>query len=781
MSLRSPKSCFPFWYILLTASLLCADLQGQNVSRAVKPSLVNIPRSSSTLLTGTPQRPIHERFATFRAGEFQSVLLLQNIRPDVSITVTPSLIVGSGEFSMDPVNVQPQSATTVDIGAFLQAHGLTDKMGTAVIRYTFSPYEALNGFVLSSDVSDRLYVNSYAQSPEEYWQGTSYDATLWAPDPDTQGSISIINTTQKQQTVHVTFQVKGRSEEQAPITIPARHTQTLNISNLVARSRETGVGIHVEYSEYPGDIVAEGHLVNQRTGFEKYIHFLDKTLRYPTGTVRAQTLLLGQQPAEDGFPAHISFRSVAVVHNIDSAPVQVTPTLRYERAGSPQTVTLKLVSLGVGETSIIDLSEQQKAGLIPADFRQGSLKLDPGTDHASIVAELSNFDERTGGYTIGPLFSAYPSRGTQSIWRTDGNFQTTIMVENTAAQDDAVVLRVFSNSGTYTKTFPISGGNLLKIDLKQLQQENVRGDNGSTLPGTYGLLSVTGKHGHLSKLSFDKLIHSTTDSDYVGDPGGYCDDIQSVSLFLEGNENPFQVWEEWDWYDGTVEQFQATGTSSGNTQLMQITNNQSGDTANLIPIDGQSHTVAFFGQPVLVQDCPACSADDQTPAGEATVPPCANPANFTQTSCTDIGNGTLEFTYTWGSSTGSLSDVVDSGCTMGEIVMYPGNANPFQPPSPPWPKNSPFTNPTVRDVTGGAGSLIDDHQMPSLLFVTPFSQSDFTATQNYRYRCACGPNANQYVPVLGPLSIVRSISQNSDKSWKFTVTKSGCTATLSPI
>ena len=373
---RSPCS----W--ILFCSLVVISFGGVNVVAQANPaavphSSINVPFNHASLPEGAPQHPVHERFATFRAGQFNSVFLLQNFRSDATVTITPLLILQQGEVSLDPVTLQPHSASTVDINAFLRAHGLSDTFGTAVMRYTFSPYDGVSGVVLSSDEVHHLYVNSYAQSPEEYWQGTSYDAALWAPDEDTTGSISIINTSDETRTVHLTFLVKGHVEEQPALTIPARHTQIVNIDDLVSRSRETGAGIHVEYSEYPGTVLVEGHLINQKNGFEKYIHFLDKTLRYPNGAVRTQFLLVGQQPTEDGFPSGISFRSVAVVRNIDPAEVQVTPTLKYQANGLPKSVTLRPIRLGVGESRVIDLSKAQRAGLIPADFHQGSLKLEP--------------------------------------------------------------------------------------------------------------------------------------------------------------------------------------------------------------------------------------------------------------------------------------------------------------------------------------------------------------------------------------------------------------------
>lgn len=668
---RSPSPFVSLFFMVAIIFLTCGYVAAQNTSTGVPHSSINVPFIHASVPVGAPPRAIHERFATFRAGQFNSVFLLQNFRSDATVTITPVLMLQKGEVSLDPVTLQPHSTSTVDINAFLRAHGLSDTFGTAVMRYTFSPYDGVSGVVLSADEVHHLYVNSYAQSPEEYWQGTSYDATLWAPDEDTKGTISIINTSDEERTVHLTFLVKGHAEEQPYITIPSRHTHTLNINDLVARSRETGAGIHVEYSEYPGTILLEGHLINERTGFEKYIHFLDKTLHYPNGTVRTQFLLLGQQAAEDGFPSGISFRSVAVVRNIDPAPVQVTPTLKYARNGVPANVTLPRLKLDVGESRVLDLSKAQRAGLIPADFHQGSLKLDPNSDHASIVAELFDFNDQTGGYTIGPMFFAYPGRATQSVWRTDGSFQTTIMVENTADKDDAVTVQLFSDSGTYSKTFPIAAGNLLKINLKQLQQESVPDDNGNALTETYGAVSVAGKNGHLSKLSVDKLIHNDIDSDYVGLPSGpgSCVGMTDAWLFLSGSQSPYSVWEEEDWSDGTIEDFQVSGTWSNNTSALQIYGTPSGDMANTFPWGTTTNTIAFFGPVVSRMDCPACSVDDYTPSGLVNVPPmptlACSPASLTRaqsSTCTVTASGTATYSG-WKFTAGGHT--VSSGTTAG--------------------------------------------------------------------------------------------------------------------
>jgi hypothetical protein len=149
---------------------------------------------------------------------------------------------------------------------------------------------------------------------------------------------------------------------------------------------------------------------------------------------------------------------------------------------------------------------------------------------------------------------------------------------------------------------------------------------------------------------------------------------------------------------------------------------------------------------------------------------CAVPTNLHYTSCSDNGNGDLHFNYAFSSSTGNLADL--SSCTVGENVTYPGSQNPFPFPSPPFPPDA-YTNPTIGDGSATSGSFTDDHFLtPSTTFVKPYSASSFTATQYYRYKCSCA-NGGNYVNIAGPNYIVRSVSQNVNGSWKFSVTKSG--------
>jgi hypothetical protein len=167
--------------------------------------------------------------------------------------------------------------------------------------------------------------------------------------------------------------------------------------------------------------------------------------------------------------------------------------------------------------------------------------------------------------------------------------------------------------------------------------------------------------------------------------------------------------------------------------------------------------------------------------------PCGIPTNFRQTSWSATG-GTLNFEYTWDSSTGNLADL--RGCKLGEYVLY--RADELSSASPPFPWiTSQYRNPTEsypRD--GPDGSFPDSHATPSDPatptvtnpngFVKPYSTKSITATQWYRFTCPCY-NGGNFVNLLGPLEIVRSVDTNSDGTWHFVITKSGVSARIDAL
>ena len=99
-------------------------------------------------------------------------------------------------------------------------------------------------------------------------------------------------------------------------------------------------------------------------------------------------------------------------------------------------------------------------------------------------------------------------------------------------------------------------------------------------------------------------------------------------------------------------------------------------------------------------------------------------------------------------------------------------------PNPPWVQSN--QNPGISPnpgIPGQNGSLPDDH-LPGT-FGSSKAEATFTATQYYRYSCTCNNSSN--VNLAGPISITRSVSQNPNGTWKYTITKSGVSASINPL
>lgn len=148
------------------------------------------------------------------------------------------------------------------------------------------------------------------------------------------------------------------------------------------------------------------------------------------------------------------------------------------------------------------------------------------------------------------------------------------------------------------------------------------------------------------------------------------------------------------------------------------------------------------------------------------------PVNFHQVVGEVREGGRLHFEYEWESSTGNTSDL--NNCIVQEVVTYQGG-NPFEVPSPPF-SWQPLDNPFYGMLHNGTDGGLEDNNIP-FNFVKPYRAATVRATQRFRYKCGTGRINN----FPGSYAITRSISQNANGSWKYTITKAGLTAEKNPL
>jgi len=155
------------------------------------------------------------------------------------------------------------------------------------------------------------------------------------------------------------------------------------------------------------------------------------------------------------------------------------------------------------------------------------------------------------------------------------------------------------------------------------------------------------------------------------------------------------------------------------------------------------------------------------------------PVNYTQNGPgVAKPGGVLHFNYTWASTSGNLADL--SQCKVGENVTYPGTANPYLWPSPPYQPSSPriSPNPTVNWVAATAGKGQDNHYHNT--FLTPYVANAFNASQEYRYQCRNLDTLN--FPGWSGIAIARTVADSTGRGcWGYTVTKSGASASVNPL
>jgi hypothetical protein len=151
----------------------------------------------------------------------------------------------------------------------------------------------------------------------------------------------------------------------------------------------------------------------------------------------------------------------------------------------------------------------------------------------------------------------------------------------------------------------------------------------------------------------------------------------------------------------------------------------------------------------------------------ASTAPCPIPINFRlDTSYGNAVTGDLYIKYLWNSSTGNQPDL--SNVDIGELVNYPGTADPYTWPSPPWGTvNSQNPHPETYTGAGSNPGFTDTHYAKT--FLKPYQAGGFTATQVYRYRTPC-VNGGKWVIMTKGIQIVRSVTQNPDGTWQYKIT-----------
>lgn len=479
-----------------------------------------------------------------------------------------------------------------------------------------------------------------------------------------------------------------------------------------------------------------------------------------------------------------------VLKNTSDVPVSARPRFLSAAGEQGQPVELPPVTLRPGQIVAVDLSAVREAAASRTDFDSVSVQvLNSGAPGSLIGAAYSTDRESQLTHDVPLRDSGKIRNATGSYpWRVDQDYSTVAVITNIGNQAARFQVEIRYPGGPYSvKQRELAVGETATFDLRQMRDEQKPDRVGKTLPRDlergqfhWSLVNTPGEPRIIGRAEVVSRAESVSSSYSCptccpdsGNGGSF--NPNAYTLAVNGFVYTGAQGQYYDcysnWYTGSL-MFSSMWTD--NTSVATI--NASEEQLQGIGA-GQTTVAGDYDFTVWDTDGMDCYSSNYTGSDNAPVQTvCAVPTNFRQVgSGTDIGGGNLRFNYAWDSSTGNLSHL--SQCTVGEIVTYP-SGNPFSWPSP--MVNS-STNPLVINGAATAGVGQDIHSPPNS-FSTPYTAASFTATQNYRFRCPCH-NSNNYVTLMGPINIVRAVSQNSGTpvTWRYTVTKSGASATINPL
>ena len=722
--------------------------------------------------------------------------------------MNPVLRLASGqEIPLDPLTIPPNASVSrsVNEGLLTHAPNLLNQPGSyGSVVFRFTSHHAMNlhaaAVVAISGVPIAFLSSAHPAGPAAHTlRGNgpgSLEGIWWQPRLGLQDILVISNSSEK--TINGTlslFDASGKQWSEA-LSLGPYQTQRMATSDLLQQAGLSGGygGISFAVAASAPAVDAVHFMFDEAT---KFSLSLDLSSRDPNATVRDRTgslvtqwamrapmLALSTPDPALGLPSGTMLEPTILVRNTTSKKISASLTLGWRGDSGKGQTNLPELELAPFGTQQLQIGAIQKQLGIPNDAHWALVTLSANALPDDVVALASSRDS-SGRYHLETKF--FGDRGgafAGGEWRADTTHNEIVAITNVGAKATNALLTLHYDNGgkKYELQQIIQPGDQMWVNLTELIHDQVPDRSGNALPAdvssvTYDLQDLTPAGNSLTASTL--AVNNTLGNQMIPDCPNCCGDsyiffspatvytlideaapvtvygVNSCSGSDVNLDGDFPTWGSDNSSIATVTTGMVRGVAAGSTTAYAI-----GD----VPDPG-----------VQACGCPLYH-EVQLNAPVTVAPP--TPINFRQTSVIDAGSGDLRFTYAWNSSSGTLSDL--SNCTVGEIVTYPGSQNPFPFPSPPFPAVA-SPNPTVDDLAATTGTFQDDNKVGTGIFVRPYSASSFTATQNFRYKCT-NYNGGNYVNLMGPLSIVRSVSMNTNGTWKFTGTKpTGGTATINPL
>jgi hypothetical protein len=285
-------------------------------------------------------------------------------------------------------------------------------------------------------------------------------------------------------------------------------------------------GITIEHDGAPGTVIAQGWATNVARGFSTGFSFTstkcdcepgEKRHLYGTGVpIGASAMMQGA-----------IFSPLLILRNTSQTPITVVPTFNFMLGDLPKEVRLPNVTLAKQETRVTNLRQYQQTGLIPEVIDNGSIELEFESESGGLIAELASVSS-TGFYTSQvPLVCSGKNALHMSYWRTDGDWDSVLQIENISKESTRAEITISYPGGLYSFEKSLKAGELAMISIKELQLTQLADDHGNVLPlsATIGGANVWSKDVNQALVINGMIVNAVTGT------CGFCGAFGSVQAY----------------------------------------------------------------------------------------------------------------------------------------------------------------------------------------------------------------------------------------------------------
>jgi hypothetical protein len=508
--------------------------------------------------------------------------------------------------------------------------------------------------------------------PGMKFPSSQLEAVYAVPFEDSRVSVIVTNTTTQPIIVNGDAIFAGANGHH-PIQgqLGPHETRVVNLPYGLVKEASAGA-VSLNHNGGKGALLAMIHLQDADRGYSESVNFANPggktTERHGAG------LRLGSVNNDP-------LRPVVAVRNIGDSATTVKATVPYSKQnGDTGTIALPQISLEPGEIKLLDTSNPQ---LRRDDFATAGLEIKYTGAPGSVIATASSVSQ--SGNHVFALPMKDPQGGLSSTggypWFISGSSSTVVFIKNTTNEPRTFALNLVYAGGQWGSGLKtIAPGQTFKLDVREVRDSQMKGSEGNAMPldavSGHVNWSVRGKQGNKTLIGraqtvdFPNGLASTYECqcscprsfyDSRLEPGGMIGypGYQQQFLAKERSQDCFG-----NIYDGAPPS--TVFFDSGDWNVASIgfdglcTAMAPGSTIISASWDSVSYFMDINGtcseEPVPTEPMASCEVE----------PPCAFPVNFRQTGVTDLGDGVLQFTYAWDSSTGNKADL--GNCVVGEIV-----------------------------------------------------------------------------------------------------------------